>query len=185
MNDDAADIALLEAARLLPRAAREAIRSRLEGRGAAEVVRPEGPLAVPAPVFVTLRIGGELRGCIGSLMPLCGDLVEETMDRACAAAFEDPRFPPLTLEEIDATSIEVSILRPLRPVASGKELDPARFGIEVTDRDGRRAVLLPGIDGIDTVERQIEVTRRKAGISADADVEIRRFSVVKVPDPDS
>jgi AmmeMemoRadiSam system protein A len=134
-------------------------------------------------VFVTLRIGGALRGCIGSLVALHENLVEETMDRARAAAFDDPRFPRLTLGELDSTTIEVSILRPLEAVSSHDELDPARFGIEVTDPSGGRAVLLPGIDGIDTVEEQIRVTRRKAGIPPGNTVEIRRFAVVKVPDP--
>ncbi len=184
MSDPSDDLALAGAARLLPRAGREAIRATLEGRDPAVDIEPRGLLATAAPVFVTLRIHGELRGCIGSMVALCDNVVDETVDRACAAAFDDPRFPPLTLEELDATSVEVSILRPLQPVASRDELDPVRFGIEVRDRGGRRGVLLPEIDGVDTVERQIEITRRKAGIAPDAEIELRCFSVVKVPDPD-
>lgn len=183
MNDHRDDAALADAARLLPDVGREAIRAALEKRGPEAVIEPEGMLTEPAPVFVTLRKDGELRGCIGSLVALHGDLVEETMDRARAAAFDDPRFPRLTLDELASTSIEVSILRPLEAVSSHDELDPARFGIEVTDRSGGQAVLLPGIDGIDTVEEQIRVTRRKAGIPPGNTLKIRRFAVVKVPDP--
>jgi len=183
MSQQHSDAALAAAARLLPDVGREAIRAALEKRDPAAVIEPQGMLSEPAPVFVTLRMDGELRGCIGSLVALHGDLVEETMDRARAAAFDDPRFPRLTLDELASTSIEVSILRPLETVSSHDELDPVRFGIEVTDRSGGRAVLLPGIDGIDTVEEQIRVTRRKAGIPPGNTLKIRRFAVVKVPDP--
>jgi AmmeMemoRadiSam system protein A len=159
----------------LPAAAREAIRARLLGRP------PEPPpITLPAAaVFVTLRIKGELRGCMGSLDPRQGDLVRETMDRALVAAFEDPRFPPLGPDELDACTIEVTVLGPLEP-ARVEDLDPARYGIEVRDEAGRRAVLLPGIPGIETVAQQLAAVRRKAGIPANAPVRIRRFSAVKV-----
>jgi len=163
----------------LPRLAREAVRASLEGR---EPVAPpaEGPLARAAPVFVTLRIGPELRGCMGSLVPHHGDLVAETMDRARVAAFGDPRFPPLTADELGETTFEVTVLGPLEPVAGAADLDPLRFGVEIGDAAGRRAVLLPGIDGVDTVARQLELVRRKAGIPAGAAVRLRRFRVLKV-----
>lgn len=183
MSNHADDNELAAAAHMLPHVAREAIRAALENREAETVVEADGPLAEPAPVFVTLRIGDRLRGCIGSLVALTDNLVAETEDRARAAAFDDPRFPGLTLDELDRTSIEVSILRPLQPVASLDELDPDRYGIEVRDRAGRRAVLLPEIEGVDTVEQQIKVTRQKAGIPPGNELEIRKFSVVKVPDP--
>ena len=176
----AAATPLAEAARSLPGVGREAIRAELERRDAQPAAEVSGLLARPAAVFVTLRIAGELRGCIGSLTPRRDNLVEETMDRACAAAFEDPRFSPLTLPELERTDIEVSILGPLEAIASHDDLDPARFGIEVSDGRGRRAVLLPEIAGVDAVAQQIELTRRKARIPSGADLEIRRFSVVKV-----
>ncbi|HEX5137101.1 MAG TPA: AmmeMemoRadiSam system protein A [Planctomycetota bacterium] len=159
----------------LPAAAREAIRARLLGR-------PPGPPRFTLPraaVFVTLRIRGELRGCMGTLDPQHDDLVRETMERAVVAAFDDPRFPPLAADEIDACAIEVTVLGPLEP-ARLEDLDPARYGIEVRDAAGRRAVLLPGIEGIETAAAQVAACRRKAGIRADAPVAIRRFSARKV-----
>jgi AmmeMemoRadiSam system protein A len=177
------DEELAEAARMLPDIGREAIRAALERRDPEALLEARGRLAEAAPVFVTLRIGPNLRGCIGSLVAIHDNLVAETEDRARAAAFDDPRFPRLTLPELDRTSVEVSILRPLVPVASHDELDPARFGIEVRDRSGRRAVLLPEIAGVNTVEQQIKVTRQKAGIPPGNELEIRRFSVVKIADP--
>ncbi len=174
------DDELAAVARPLPSVGREAIRAKLEDRQPEPGVEPDGLLARPFPVFVTLRLGGDLRGCIGSLSALCANLVEETRDRARAAAFEDPRFPPLTAGELPMISIEVSILGPLLSIASRGELDPQRYGIEVSDGQGRRAVLLPEIAGVDTVEEQIAVTRDKARIVVSAHIEIRRFSVLKV-----
>ncbi len=179
MSDLPDEGALIKGAKLLPGVGREAIRAKLEGREPQPAVEAIGLLARPAPVFVTLRIAGELRGCIGSLTPLHANLVEETMDRARAAAFEDPRFSPLTLPELERTDIEVSILGSLEAIASHDDLDPARFGIEVRDGTGRRAVLLPEIAGVDTVAQQIKVTRQKAGIPPGTDLKIRRFAVVK------
>lgn len=183
MSEHIEDSVLADAARLLPEVGREAIRAALERREPTTVVEPDGLLAEPAPVFVTLRRLGNLRGCIGSLVALHDNVVDETKDRARAAAFEDPRFPRLRLDELSDTSIEVSILRPLQPVASVDELDPVRWGIEIRDRSGRRAVLLPDIPGVDTVEQQIKVTRQKAGIPPGNELTVRKFSVVKVPDP--
>ncbi len=180
-SDDAlSDEELSAAGRWLADAGREAIRSALEERDPIVEGAPPRLLAESAPVFVTLRADGRLRGCIGTLAPMCANLVEETMERARAAAFDDPRFPRLTLEELDDVSIEVSVLRPLEAVESHDELDPARFGIELRDDEGRRGVLLPGIDGVETVEDQIEITRRKAGIPAGTELRIRRFAVLKL-----
>ncbi len=160
--------------------AREAIRERLEGRPP----RPPPVTLAPAAVFVTLRKDGELRGCMGTLEPRCEDLVRETMERAVVAAFEDPRFPPLGKDELARCVIEVTVLGPPEPAAL-QDLDPARYGVEVIDAAGRRAVLLPGIPGIETAAAQVEAARRKAGIPSGAPVVLRRFSAVKVEEEGS
>ena len=153
----------------LPALAREAIRAHLERRPP----KPPPITTERAPVFVTLRAGGELRGCMGSLEPRCDDVCRETMERALVAAFEDPRFPPLTAEELPRCTIEVTVLGPLEE----GPLDPARYGIEVSD-GVRRAVLLPGIPGIETAEQQVAAACRKAGIHGP--FAVRRFAAVKV-----
>jgi len=152
--------------------ARESIRAALERRP----LRAFPPIGRRAAVFVTLRIHGQLRGCMGTMEPLQADLVDEVADRARLAAFEDPRFLPLSRAELDECTIEVSVLGPLEP-AIEEDLDPALFGVEVTGPDGRRGVLLPGIEGVDTVEQQLEIARRKAGIPPGVPVLIRRFRV--------
>jgi len=168
----------------LPGVAREAIRAFLEGREPRSPVEPRGDLARAAPVFVTLRIAGALRGCMGDLTPRCANLVEETMDRAVTAAIHDPRFAPLTVDELDEATIDVTILGPRTPVVSPDELDPKVFGVDISDGKGRRGVLLPDVEGVDTVEQQLTVVRRKAGIPDGGDVTIRRFRVLKVSDAD-
>jgi AmmeMemoRadiSam system protein A len=164
----------------LPEVAREAIRAHLEGRSPNPSTELVGELETPAPVFVTLRQQGKLRGCIGELEAHCADLIEEPMDRAVAAATQDPRFPPLTLAELPGTSVEVSVLSPLEPVQSEAELDPKVYGVEIQDDYGHRAVLLPDIEGVNTIEEQIAITRQKAWIGPDVPITIRRFRVIKV-----
>ncbi|MBX3729778.1 MAG: AmmeMemoRadiSam system protein A [Candidatus Sumerlaeia bacterium] len=164
----------------LARLARRAVEDRLHGRKPA----PPNPLPTawqsPAAVFVTIRTrDGELRGCIGTLAPEFATLAEETLDRAAAAAFNDPRFNPVEANELPHLVFEVSVLHPTEPVESQDELDPARYGVVVSDDRGRRAVMLPGIETLDTVEKQLDATRRKAGIPAGAPVHIERFEVVK------
>ena len=168
---------------MLPAVARAAVRAHLERREQRPGVEPRGELARRAPVFVTLRIDGALRGCMGELVARHDDLVAETMDRAVVAAFHDPRFPPLRATELPGCTFEVTILEPLEPVVSTGRLDPAVYGVEISDETGRTAVLLPSIEGIDTVEQQLELVRRKAEIPPDAPVRIRRFRVTKAGEP--
>jgi AmmeMemoRadiSam system protein A len=155
----------------LPDVARAAIAARLAG----EPVERPGPVGRPGAVFVTLKIDGVLRGCIGSLEPKHDDLADETVARAVGAAFHDPRFPPLASGELERCAIDVTLIGPLEAIDSEDELDPARYGVEVSDARGRRAVLLPALEGIDTVDRQLDLVRRKAGIAPGAEVSLRRF----------
>lgn len=165
---------------LLPGLAREAIRAELQGTKL-RLPKATGALARSAPLFVTLKTTeGQLRGCMGSLRPQAGDLVRETIDRARVAAFEDPRFPPVTAEELAGLTLEISVLGPQEAVSSADELDPERFGVVVSDDAGRRGVLLPGVDGVTTVEDQLAIARRKAGIPAGGEIRIERFEVIRL-----
>ena len=134
-------------------------------------------------MFVTIRVDDELRGCVGSMEARFPDVVQETANRAVLAAFDDPRFSPLVSAELDAATIEVSVLGPAEPVASLEGLDPSRYGVVVTVAGGRRGVLLPEIEGIDTAEQQVALARRKGEIADDEDASLARFSVVKVGEP--
>lgn len=160
----------------LPSIAREAVRAKLEKRKY-EAPPVEGALAARAAVFVTLRHreSGELRGCIGSLSPGTADVVHETIDRAIAAALHDPRFPAVRAEELDELVFDVNVLGAPEPIDGPEQLDPATYGVVVSDRAGRRGVLLPRIEGIESVDQQVEIARRKAGIAAGAEVVLERF----------
>lgn len=160
----------------LPRIARQAIQAHLSGERLV-VSRPDAP---PAPVFVTLRNpDGSLRGCIGSLVAAERDVAQETARSAVLAATRDPRFPAVAPDELPGLQIEVSVLMPAEPVSELSELDPQRYGVVVSDRIGRRGLLLPAIPGVDSAAMQVEIARRKAGIEAGTPVTLRRFEVKK------
>lgn len=145
-----------------------------------------GELAARRGVFVTLRTAdGQLRGCVGTSEPQAADLVRETWHSAMAAAFRDPRFSPVRAEELPRLHFEVTILDRLEQVASPRQLDPAEYGIVVTADDGRHALLLPAIKGIDSVAQQLQVVRAKAGIGPDEPVGMQRFRARKFVEPGS
>jgi AmmeMemoRadiSam system protein A len=144
----------------------------LELAGSADALPP--PLAEPGAAFVTLRLDGRLRGCIGTFAPSRPTLAHEIIAVAILAATRDPRFPPVVPAELPRLRYEVSIVGALEPAASLEDLDPAAYGVVVEGERGR-AGLLPGLDTIDTPDRQVAVARAKAGLEADAPVRLYRF----------
>ena len=161
----------------LPPLARDAIEHWLREHIA---IRIEEPSAPAAPVFVTLRmVSGQLRGCMGTLVARESDVRRETIRCAILAATDDPRFVPLPLDELTHVTIDVTILCPLESVAGPEFLDPKRYGVVVTDVHGRRGVLLPDLEGIDDVQTQLSIVRRKAGIAPGARIEMKRFEALR------
>lgn len=161
----------------LPVVARSAIRQFVETRQHPRSQRPGAPAR---PVFVTLRNPDEsLRGCIGSVVAVEPDVVAETARSAVLAASRDPRFPPVTADELPGLSIEVSVLMPPEPVSNESELDPRRFGVIVRDHFGRQGLLLPDVPGVDSPAMQLSIAQRKAGISVGSPVTVLRFEVAK------
>lgn len=131
-----------------------------------------------AAVFVSLHRFGELRGCIGTTAPTEPDLARQIIRYAICAATEDPRFPPLEASELDDLEVSVDVLTPPERVAGPQELDPKVYGL-IVRRGGRSGLLLPDLEGIDTVEEQEAIARRKAGIGPDEPVDYFRFRVVR------
>ncbi|MCK6506643.1 AmmeMemoRadiSam system protein A [Myxococcota bacterium] len=161
--------------------ARRAIRDLVAGRR-----RPPPADGPPSQgVFVSLHQQGELRGCMGHVEPRHGSLYEEVVDVARLAASRDPRFPPVRADELDGMEIEVSVLEPPEPAWGPQDLDPAVYGVIATsvDHPGRGALLLPGLEGVDTVEQQLAIVRRKGGISPHEAVTLERFTVRKEAAP--
>jgi AmmeMemoRadiSam system protein A len=126
-----------------------------------------------AACFVSLKKHGELRGCMGTIEHAEVTLGREIISNAIRAATGDPRFPPVTLEELDEIDITVDVLERMRE-CNRDSLDPKEFGI-VIEQGERRGVLLPNLPGVDTVDRQIEIAARKAGIDIAQDYRIFRF----------
>lgn len=129
-----------------------------------------------AGVFVSLKIGGNLRGCIGTFAPERKTVAEEIMANAVRSSTRDPRFPPVSPEELASLEYSVDILTSPEPVASEAELDPKKYGV-IVESGGRRGLLLPDLEGVDTVQYQIEICRAKAGIPANMPVKLYRFEV--------
>jgi MEMO1 family protein len=131
-------------------------------------------LQAPSAVFVTLRKDGELRGCVGSVRPTEATAAHELIRYAVASAVRDPRFDPVRLDEVKALTIKVQLLDPAEPVAGTSGLDPQTYGIIVRSGE-RQALLLPGIEGIDTPEQQVLAACQKAGIDRFAPLALERF----------
>lgn len=129
-----------------------------------------------AGVFVSLKKQGELRGCIGTFLPTQENIAGEIIVNAISAATEDPRFYPVEAQELPELSISVDVLGAPEAVCGPEELDPARYGIIVCS-GSRKGLLLPMLEGVDTVEQQIAITRQKAGIGCNEPIEIYRFTV--------
>lgn len=126
--------------------------------------------------FVTLKQGGHLRGCIGTTEPWQDNLALEIQHNAIAAGTQDPRFRPVQLDELDALSITVDVLGELEKISGPEELDPWRYGVVVRQR-GKSGLLLPHLEGVDTVLDQISIAKQKAGIQSQDPVELWRFEV--------
>jgi MEMO1 family protein len=153
---------------------RRAIDTYLRTRRLIEPAQPI-PLDLQAPsaVFVTLHKDGELRGCVGSVHPTEATAAHELIRYAVASAVRDPRFDPVRLDEVGALTIKVQLLDPAEPTdISG--LNPQTHGI-IVRAGNRQALLLPGIEGIDTPEQQLRAACDKAGINRNAPLELERF----------
>jgi AmmeMemoRadiSam system protein A len=129
-----------------------------------------------AGVFVSIHKGGELRGCIGTIEPQRNNIAEEIIANAISSASRDPRFYPITADELDELEYSVDILTRPEPVRSRKQLDARRYGV-IVEAGGRKGLLLPDLEGVDSVDYQIDICRQKAGIDPDQPVKLYRFEV--------
>ena len=131
-----------------------------------------------AGVFVSLKKHGNLRGCIGTIIPQGKNIVEEVANNAISSATRDPRFYPVGIEELADLEISVDVLTEPEPVENLEELDPKRYGVIV--RSGSRSgLLLPDLEGIDTPDQQVAIARQKAGIGPGESVKLERFEVIR------
>ncbi len=131
-----------------------------------------------AGAFVSLHAGGRLRGCIGTTAPTTESVAWEIVQNAVSACSRDPRFPPVQAYELDGIEYSVDVLGEPEPIISPSQLDVKRYGV-IVSCGARRGLLLPDLEGVDTVEQQIDIARRKGGISALEKYRLERFEVVR------
>jgi len=131
-----------------------------------------------AGVFVSLHKNGRLRGCIGTIAPTTQSIAEEIIQNAVSAGLSDNRFAPVNESELPYLTYKVDVLSAPEPISGPGELDVKRYGVIVSTRS-KRGLLLPNLDGIDSIEDQIDIARNKAGISENEPITLERFEVIR------
>lgn len=131
-----------------------------------------------AGAFGSLHKNGQLRGCIGTIAPTCDNLAWEIVQNAVSACSRDPRFSPVRPDELDELEYSVDVLGAPEPVDSPAALDPKTYGV-IVSCGGRRGLLLPDLDGVDSVEAQLSIALQKGGIRENEPYKIERFKVVR------
>ncbi len=131
-----------------------------------------------AGAFVSLHEHGELRGCIGTFMPLQDCIADEIIENAIASATRDPRFYPVQKDEVEELEISVDILGEPEEVESMADLDPEIYGVIVEAKhDNRRGLLLPALEQVKSAAQQVSIARQKAWIGPNEPVQLYRFQV--------
>lgn len=129
-------------------------------------------------VFVTLKKDGMLRGCIGTTEPVEPNIALEIIRNAVSAGINDPRFDPVEEDELDKLIYSVDVLSPPEQIKSKDELDVNRYGV-IVSKGYKKGLLLPMLEGVDTVEEQINIALDKAGIRRNEDYNLERFEVIR------
>lgn len=139
---------------------------------------PEELTGRRAGAFVSIHEHGALRGCIGTISPTRSSLAEEIIANAISACSRDPRFSPIRPDELPWLEISVDVLGEPEDIDSKDMLDVKRYGVIVTS-GRKRGLLLPDLDGVDTVDQQIDIARQKAGIHKFEKYSLQRFEVIR------
>ncbi len=129
-----------------------------------------------AGVFVSIHKHGSLRGCIGTFEPQRPNIAQEIITNAVSSAVHDPRFSPISEHELKDLDYSVDVLTSPVPVEDRNTLDPRKYGV-IVESGWRRGLLLPDLEGVDTVEQQIDICRQKAGIIPGEPIKLYRFEV--------
>ena len=128
-----------------------------------------------AGVFVSIKKSGQLRGCIGTFFPAKETIAHEIIANAVKSASTDPRFPPIDETELADLTISVDVLSEPEP-CDESQLDPSCYGV-IVECGWRQGLLLPDLEGVESVEDQVAISRSKAGIRPDTPIRLSRFTV--------
>lgn len=129
-------------------------------------------------IFVSLKKAGELRGCIGTIEPTRENIATEIIQNAVNAGLEDPRFDPVREEELTELVYSVDVLHAPEEITTKEELDVTKYGV-IVSTGYKKGLLLPNLEGVDSVEQQIEIALMKAGIGKEENYSMKRFEVVR------
>ncbi len=138
--------------------------------------KPTPEMKEKAGVFVSIHKRGQLRGCIGTFEPAKKNVAEETIVNAICSATRDPRFPPVTPDELADLDYNVDVLTNPEPVEGRDQLDPKRYGV-IVECGTRKGLLLPDLEGVNSVDEQIDICRQKADIDPEEPIKLYRFEV--------
>jgi AmmeMemoRadiSam system protein A len=140
---------------------------------------PEEMLSQRAGCFVSIHKYGSLRGCIGTISPAKKSLAEEIIANGISACSRDPRFSSVKEDELPFLEISVDVLGKPEKIKDRSQLDVKRYGVICTS-GYKRGLLLPDLEGVDTVEQQIEIACSKGNIDPDDEnLELERFEVIR------
>ena len=139
---------------------------------------PEEMRTQKAGAFVSIHEHGNLRGCIGTILSTTDSVAEEIIQNAISASTRDPRFYPIRKDELPNLDISVDVLGSPEVIDSPSLLDVKRYGV-IVSYGRRRGLLLPDLDGVDTVEDQIDIARQKGGIRSTDPYTLERFEVIR------
>ena len=131
-----------------------------------------------AGVFVSIKKNGQLRGCIGTIEPTQNNIAQEIMRNAISSGIHDSRFSPVRKDELENLVYSVDVLSPAEQIGDKNMLDVKRYGVIVTS-GRKRGLLLPNLDGVDTVDEQLSIACQKAGIGKHEKYTLERFEVVR------
>jgi AmmeMemoRadiSam system protein A len=143
-----------------------------------ENVKNKELLTEKAGVFVSIKKNGELRGCIGTIEPTKKCIAEEIITNAISAGIYDPRFKPIDEDELDQLVYSVDILMEPEKIKTKDMLDPQEYGV-IVSQGRKKGLLLPNLEGVDTVDEQLKIALRKAGINPWEEYEMQRFRVIR------
>jgi len=160
----------------LVRLAKETVETYVKGGKILELGELAPEMREKAGVFVSIHKVGQLRGCIGTFEPVTPNVAEETIANAISSATRDPRFPPVAPNELKDLDYNVDVLTKPEPIESQDQLDPKKYGV-IVECGMRRGLLLPDLEGVASVDYQIDICRQKAGIASDEPVKLYRFEV--------
>jgi len=129
-----------------------------------------------AGAFVSIHKEGNLRGCIGTIEAVCDDLLDEIIYNAISASSSDPRFNPIEEKELIALEIKVDRLYPPEKISSIEDLNVKKYGV-IVEEGYKRGLLLPNLEGVETIQQQVDIAKKKAGIKKENSYILYRFEV--------